>query len=366
MPVPLLDLQAQYAEFREEMEKEVIEVLRSGRYIKGPKVTELEKRLAEYCGCARGVGCASGTDAILLALMALGIGPGDEVVTSPYTFFATGGCVSRLGARPVFVDIDPRTYNLDPGKIAAALTPRTRAIIPVHLYGQCADMDPILEIAAARSIPVIEDAAQAIGATYKGRPAGSMGLMGCFSFFPSKNLGGCGDGGLITTSDGDLADRLVILREHGANPKYYHRVIGINSRLDALQAAIVLVKLPYLESWHQGRRRNAELYRRQLAGAPLTLPYVLDGCESIYNQFVIRLPRRDALRKFLTERGIGNEIYYPVPLHRQDCYADLGYGEGSLPEAEAAARETLAIPIYPQLSPEQIAETAGAIRDFLA
>jgi len=366
MPVPLLDLPAQYAEYRDEMEQEVIEVLRSGRYIKGPKVVELEEKLAQYCGTSRAVGCASGTDAILLALMELGIGPGDEVITTPYTFFATGGCISRLGARPVFVDIDRRTYNIDPELIEPAITERTRAIVPVHLYGQCADMDPILAVAGRHDIPVIEDAAQAIGASYKGRPAGSMGKMGCFSFFPSKNLGGCGDGGMITTNDETCAERLTILREHGARPKYFHKVIGLNSRLDALQAAIVLVKLPHLEGWHRGRIRNAELYREKLAGLPLGLPYVMEECRSIYNQFVIRLDARDGLREFLASRGIGNEIYYPVPLHRQECYAELGYAEGSLPEAEAAARETLALPIYPQLTEEQIDEVAGAVREYLS
>ncbi|HOO76271.1 MAG TPA: DegT/DnrJ/EryC1/StrS family aminotransferase [bacterium] len=366
MSVPLLDLQAQYREYRDSLEPVVLEVLRSGRYIKGPKVDELEKELADYCGTSRAVGCASGTDAILLALMALGVGPGDEVITTPYTFFATGGCISRLGAKPVFIDIDPRTYNLNPELIEPAVTSRTRAIIPVHLYGQCADMDPILDTASRHGIPVIEDAAQAIGARYRGRRAGSMGVMGCFSFFPSKNLGCCGDGGVITTDDAGLAERLVILREHGAQPKYYHRVIGINSRLDALQAAIVLVKLPYLEAWHEGRRRNAAYYDRELAGLPLTTPFILPGCESIYNQYVIRTGKRDALKSFLKDRGIGTEIYYPVPLHLQDCYSDLGYGERSLPEAERAAEETLALPIYPQLVPEQLDEVVNAIREFFA
>jgi len=366
MTVPLLDLQAQYREYGDELEKEVIEILRSGRYIKGPKLEELERELAAYCEVEKAVACASGTDAILLALMAHGVGPGDEVITTPYTFFATGGCISRLGARPVFVDIDPATYNIDPALVPAAVTDRTKAIIPVHLYGQCADLDPILAIARERDIPVIEDAAQAIGAEYRGRKAGSLGAIGCFSFFPSKNLGACGDGGFMTTGDPELAERLTILREHGAKPKYYHQVIGINSRMDALQAGVILVKLPYLESWHEGRRRNAAFYDRRLAGLPLVLPRVAEGGKSVFNQYVIRTDRRDELRKHLQEKEIGNEIYYPVPLHLQECYRDLGYGEGSFPEAEKAARQTLAIPIYPQLTEEQLEEVSAAIESFFA
>ncbi|MFH1037600.1 MAG: DegT/DnrJ/EryC1/StrS family aminotransferase [PVC group bacterium] len=364
MTVPLLDLPAQYREIGDELEKEVIGILRSGRYIKGPKMETMEKELAAYCGSPRAVACASGTDAILLALMALGIGPGDEVITTPYTFFATGGCISRSGARPVFADIDPVTYNIDPVRVEEALTENTAAIIPVHLYGQCAEMDQILELGRRKKVPVIEDAAQAIGALYRGRKAGSLGTIGCFSFFPSKNLGACGDGGFMTTADPALADRLTILREHGARPKYYHRVIGINSRMDALQAGIILVKLPRLEKWHQGRRENAAFYSERLQGLPLTLPRVRDDCVSVFNQYVIRTPKRDGLRAHLQARGIGNEIYYPVPLHLQECYRDLGYREGDFPEAEKAARETLAIPIYPQLTEEQLGEVVAAIKDF--
>lgn len=364
MSVPLLDLKAQYAEIKDELEPAVLEVLRSGGYIKGPKMIKLEEELARYCGAKHAVSCASGTDALLLALMALGVGPGDEVITSPYTFFATGGSISRLGARPVFVDIDPKTYNLDPAQVAGAIGRRTRAVIPVHLFGQCADMDPIL--AAAKKIPVVEDAAQAIGATYKGRKAGTMGLFGCFSFFPSKNLGGAGDGGFITTNDPALAERLAILREHGSKPKYYHSVIGINSRLDALQAAIVLVKLPHLEKWHQGRRRNAAFYTRALSGLPVVPPFIREDCQSIFNQYVIRAPRRDALREHLAKRGIGNEVYYPVPLHLQKCYAFLGQASGSFPQAEAAARETVALPVYPQLSEAQLNEVVAAVQEFFA
>ncbi len=362
MAVPLLDLKAQYALIKDKLEPEVLEILRSGLYIKGPKVVELEEKLAEYCSTRRGVACASGTDALLLALMALEVGPGDEVVTTPYTFFATGGSIARLGARPVFVDIDPRTYNIDPEKVAPAITEKTKAIMPVHLYGQCADMDPIRE--AAGDIPVIEDAAQSIGALYKGRKAGSLGTVGCFSFFPSKNLGTAGDGGLMTADDDELADKLIVLREHGAKPKYYHSVIGINSRLDALHAAILLVKLPYLEEWHEGRRRNAEYYKRRLSDLPLQLPYIAEGSVSVYNQYVIRTTRRDDLQAHLKERGIGNAIYYPVPLHLQECYAYLGYREGDLPESEKAARETLAIPVNQHLTEEQLDEVASAISSF--
>ncbi len=364
MSVPLLDLPAQYKEIEIELENEVLEIMRSGRYIKGPKVVKLEEELANYCEVKHAIGCASGTDAILLALMALGVGPGDEVITTPYTFFATGGSISRLGARPVFVDIDPETYNIDPAGIEAGITDKTKAIIPVHLYGQCADMDPILELADRKNIPVIEDAAQAIGARYKGRPAGSMGAIGCFSFFPSKNLGCCGDAGFMTTNDAELAGDLTILREHGAKPKYYHKVIGINSRLDALQAGIILVKLPHLDRWHEGRRKNAAFYDEHLAGLPLVLPRIADDCISVYNQYVIRTDRRDGLREHLTELGIGNEIYYPVPLHLQECYRDLGYREGDMPEAEKAARETAAIPIYPQLTDEQLMEVVSGIKSF--
>ncbi len=364
MSVPLLDLAAQYREVGEEMETAVLEVLRSGRYIKGEKMVAMERALAEYCGVEHAVACASGTDALLLALMALDVGPGDEVITTPYTFFATAGSISRLGAKPVFVDIEPATYNIDPGQVAGAVTERTRAIIPVHLYGQCAEMEPILELAARKNLAVIEDAAQAVGAVSREKKAGSMGVMGCFSFFPSKNLGACGDGGFITTGRDDLAELLTVLREHGAQPKYYHRLVGINSRMDALQAAVILVKLPHLERWHRGRRKNAAYYSRALEGLPLALPLVREGNQSVFNQYVIRTPRRDELKEYLTKKGIGTEIYYPVPLHLQQCYERLGYRRGDFPESESAALQTLALPIYPQLSEEQLDEVAGAIREF--
>jgi len=366
MSVPLLDLRAQYREIGAELETAVLEVLRSGKYIKGDKMVEMEQALAKYCRTSFVISCASGTDALLLGMMALGIGPGDEVVTTPYTFFATAGSISRLGAKPVFVDIEPKTYNIDPAMIGAAITEKTRAVIPVHLYGQCAEMNPILELATKRNLAVIEDAAQAIGAIYRGRKAGSMGKMGCFSFFPSKNLGACGDGGFIATDDEKLAELLIVLREHGAKPKYYHSLIGINSRMDALQAAVILVKLPFLERWHQARRKNAAYYNQALADLPIVLPFVREGDLSIFNQFVIRCSRRDELKKFLQGKGIGTEIYYPVPLHLQKCYAHLGHRPGDFPRAEAAALETLALPIYPQLEASQRDEVVSAIREFYA
>jgi dTDP-4-amino-4,6-dideoxygalactose transaminase len=300
--------------------------------------------------------------------MAIELRPGDEVITTPYSFFATAGAVARLGARPVFVDIDPASYNLDPARVEAAVTPRTRAIIPVHLYGQMAELGPAMDIAARHGLCVIEDAAQAIGAEDGGRRAGSVGHMGCFSFFPSKNLGGYGDGGMVTTNDPELADRLRLLRGHGARPKYHHAVVGGNFRLDAIQAAVLRVKLRHLDAWTEARRRNAARYRELLAAAgdPVTAPVERPGGRHIYNQFVVRTPRRDALMAQLSARQIGHEVYYPVPLHLQECFAELGYGPGSLPESEAAARETLALPIYPELRPEQIATVVAAIGETLA
>jgi dTDP-4-amino-4,6-dideoxygalactose transaminase len=303
--------------------------------------------------------------------MAENIGPGDEVITTPYTFFATAGAIARTGAKPVFVDIDPRTYNIDPAQIEAKISKNTKAIMPVHLYGQCADMDPILGIAERHGIPVIEDAAQAIGAEYKGRRAGSMGRYGCFSFFPSKNLGAAGDGGLVTTKDTELADRLRVLRVHGSKPKYYHATIGGNFRFDALQAAIVSVKLQHLDQWTAGRQANAARYRRLFEAAGLVddglvrLPYEVPGNRHIYNQFVIRVPRRDELQAHLKAEKIGTEVYYPVPLHVQQCFASLGHREGDFPHSEKAAKETLALPIYPELSDGQAEWVVAAIGKFL-
>ncbi len=366
MKVPLLDLKAQYRSIQDEVQEALHKVLESQRFVLGPEVEALEEEVAAYCQCAYGVGVSSGTDALLVSLMALGIGPGDEIVTSPYTFFATAGAISRLGARPVFVDIDPATYNIDPAQIEAALSESTRAIIPVHLFGQMADMDPILKIAAAHELVVIEDAAQAIGAEYRGRRAGSLGQLGCFSFFPSKNLGGMGDGGLVTTSDPQLADRLRLLRNHGYSPKYYSKVVGGNFRLDAIQAAVLRVKLKHLPAWTERRRENARIYRELFEGAGespgergIGVPVELPECHHVYNQFVIQVERRDGLLRQLQKAGIGCEVYYPLALHLQECFAALGHAAGDFPASERAAARSLAIPIYPELSSQQI----GAVAD---
>jgi len=378
LPVPLLDLRAQYASIREEVGEAIDRVLASQYFILGPEVEALEHEVAEYSQCQFGVGVSSGTDALLVALMAIDVKPGDEVMTTPYTFFATVGSIARLGARPVFVDIDPITYNIGPEGLETAITPRTRAIIPVHLYGQMADMDPIMEVAARHGLMVIEDAAQAIGAEYHERRAGSIGHLGCFSFFPSKNLGGFGDGGMVTSNDAELADRVRLLRSHGARPKYYHKVVGGNFRLDAIQAAVLRVKLGHLDGWTQGRQRNADTYRRLFSEAGLAvgsldegqvgvvLPTDVGYGRHIYNQFVIRTRRRDALRAHLTDLEIGTAIYYPVPLHLQECFADLGCTEGDFPVSEAAAAQTLALPIYPELTEEMLGRVVEAVGEFHA
>ena len=369
--VPLLDLKAQYATIRDEVRAAVDEILESQMCILGPTVANCEAKLAEYCHCPHAIGVSSGSDALLISLMAEGVGPGDEVITTPYTFFATAGAIARLGAKPVFVDVDPQTYNIDPAQIESKITQNTKVLLPVHLYGQCADMDPIMAVADQHGIPVIEDAAQAIGSEYKGRRAGTMGRYGCFSFFPSKNLGAAGDGGLVTTCDDAVAEKLRILHAHGSKPKYYHAMIGGNFRFDAIQAAIVAVKLQYLDQWTAGRQANAERYRRLFGEAGLVdeklvrLPLETPGYRHIYNQFVIRVPRRDELRAYLKEQKIGNEVYYPISLHMQKCFDYLGHKEGDFPESEAAARETIALPIYPELSDEQAAWVVEAIRRFL-
>ena len=367
MKVPLLDLVAQYRATRADVDRAVAEVFASQYFILGPKVEACEKALAAYSGCPHAVGVSSGTDALLIAMMAEGIGAGDEVITSPYSFFATAGSIARLGARPVFVDIDPETYNLDPTRLEAVVTPRTRAIIPVHLYGQCADMDPILDLARRRNLVVIEDACQAIGAEYKGRRAGSMGDYGCFSFFPSKNLGGAGDGGLVTATDPARATRVRQLRNHGMEPKYYHKIIGGNFRLDALQAAVVAAKLPHLDAWTAARQSNAARYDRLFAdaglGGRIGLPRAVQS-RHVFNQYVIRTPRRDELRAWLASQEIGSEIYYPVPLHLQECFAGLGGKPGDLPESERAARETLALPVFPELTAEQAEFVVQKIAEF--
>jgi dTDP-4-amino-4,6-dideoxygalactose transaminase len=366
-----LDLKAQYATIKDEVDAAVAEVFASQYFIGGPSVTECEEAVAAYCGCGHAVGVSSGTDALLIALMAEGIGPGDEVITTPYTFFATVGSIWRVGAKPVFVDIDPLTYNIDPASIAACVTPATRAIMPVHLYGQMADMDPIMAVAEEHGLVVIEDAAQAIGSEYKGRRAGSIGHYGCFSFFPSKNLGGAGDGGIVTTTDPERADKLSLLRNHGARPKYYHKLVGGNFRLDALQAAVVTVKLGHLDLWTDGRQRNADRYDRLfaeagLAGGAVTLPARAPfAARHIFNQYVVRVPKRDDLVKALHEAGVGCEVYYPVPLHLQECFAALGHAEGSFPESEKAALNTLALPIYPEVTDEQAGYVVRCVAEFL-
>lgn len=366
--VPLLDLHAQYEGLREEMRAAIDRVMESQQFILGSEVAELENELAAYSRVRHAIGCANGSDALLLALMALDIGEGDEVITTPYSFFATASSIARVGARPVFVDIDPQTYNIDVDKIEAAITDRTRAVMPVHLYGQCAEMGAIRELCERRGLRVVEDAAQAIGADDGESRAGGMSDIGCFSFYPSKNLGGAGDGGMLTTNDDGLAEKLRLLRVHGGERRYYHRVIGINSRLDALQAAVLRVKLPRLDGWSDARATRAAIYTQLFTDAGLTeeitTPFVREGVRHIYHQYVIRTQRRDALFEHLKQHGVGTDIYYPVPLHMQECFGYLGYGEGDFPLAERAARETLALPVYPELSREQQQYVVEVIRGF--
>jgi dTDP-4-amino-4,6-dideoxygalactose transaminase len=368
--VPALDLKAQYQAIRDEIESVVRDVIENQAFVLGPEVAGLEAEVARYCSVAQGVGCASGSDALLLPLMALGIGPGDEVITTPYTFFATAGSIWRTGARPVFVDIDRETYNIDPARIEAAITPRTKVIIPVHLYGQTAEMGTIAAIAARHGLTVLEDAAQAIGASYRGKRTGGLGHVAAFSFYPSKNLGGFGDAGMVTTEDAALARQMARLRVHGMEPKYHHQEVGFNSRIDALQAAVLRVKLRHLDAW-TGRRREAAARYRALfdehgLDGRVGLPVERPGHFHVYNQFVIRVAAtlRDPLRAALTGRRIGTEIYYPIPLHLQVCFASLGHKPGDFPHAEAAAGETLALPIYPELSEEAQRHVVGAIARF--
>ena len=366
MNVPLLDLKAQYATIRGEMLAAITAAMDSQQYIMGPAVAELEKAIAGYSGCKAAVGVSSGTDALLCTLMAMGIGQGDEVITSPYTFFATAGCIWRVGAKPVFVDIDPATFNINPALIEQAVTSRTRAIMPVHLFGQLADMDAIMAIAARQKLAVIEDAAQAIGATQNGRKAGSIGAAGCLSFYPTKNLGGPGDGGMIVTQDVEFADRLAAFRIHGGKSTYFHKWVGGNFRLDTLQAAGLLVKLKYLDGWSAKRRANAARYDKLFAGAPgVVTPRVAPGNVSIFNQYIIRVPRRNELQAFLKNEGIGSGIYYPLSLHEQECFSSLGGKKGDFPESERAAAETLALPIYPELADEQIVYIADKVKAFV-
>ena len=368
MNVPLLDLRPQYAPLRDAILAALTRVCDSQQFILGAEVEGLEHELATLLGVKHAVGVSSGTDALLMAMMALGIGPGDEVITTTYSFFATAGCIARLGARPVLVDIDPVTYNLDPAAIESAVTPKTKAIVPVHLYGLSADMDPLMTLARRAGVAVVEDCAQSIGARYKGRAVGGFGAFGCFSFFPSKNLGAFGDGGLLTTNDDALAHRARLMRNHGMEPKYYHRFVGGNFRLDALQAAVLRVKVPHLAAWTEARRRNAARYRemfdRALPGR-LGLPVEPPDRYHIFNQFIVRVPDRDALRAHLTAAGVGSEIYYPVPFHEQECFASLGYRRGAFPEAERAAAETIALPIYGELTESQQQLVVNTIAGFV-
>ncbi len=368
MKVPLLDLRAGYQAIKEEVEAAVLETMEAQAFILGKRVQDFEAAIADYVGVEHAVGCASGSDALLLALMALEVGPGDEVITTPYTFFATAGAIARLRARPVFVDIDPETYNLDPNHLEAAITSATKAVIPVHLFGQCADMGAIMEICERRGVPVVEDAAQALGARWQGTSAGAFGVCGCFSFYPSKNLGGFGDGGMVTTNDGEVARKLRALRTHGGTRKYYYEYVGMNSRLDAIQAVVLQVKLKRLQAYHEGRRRNADVYRVLFREAGLegvvTLPRERAEAYHVYNQFVIRVPERDALKAYLKEAGVGTEIYYPLSLHKQPCFVELGYRPGDFPESEAAEKTALAIPVYPELTRDQLAWVVSSVRAF--
>jgi dTDP-4-amino-4,6-dideoxygalactose transaminase len=365
MKIPLLDLQGQYAPLREEAMRRVDEVLKSGNYILGPWVKRLEERIAKLCGTKHAIACASGTDALILSLKAIGIGPGDEVIVPTFTFFASAGAVSHIGGRPVFVDILPDTYNMDPKAVEAALTPRTKAIMPVHLFGQSADMEPILEVARKRSIAVVEDAAQSLGARWRDRPAGSIGRVGCFSFYPTKNLGGYGDGGMITTNDDALADLIRRLRVHGAKPKYFHAIVGMNSRLDEIQATLLDLKLDHLESWTAARRANAAYYDRELRGGPFGTPVVREGCFHVYNQYTIAALARESLIEHLKTAGVGTGIYYPLSLHLQGCFQDLGYREGSFPVAEEAQKTSLSLPVYPELKPEEKEHVVKSLLSFV-
>jgi len=368
MAIPLLDLSRQYAYLKPELNKAVLEVIENNAFILGPKVKELEEKIAALSETEYGIGVASGTDALLIALRACDVGPGDEVITTDFSFFASAGVISRLGARPVFIDIEPETYNIDPNLIEAAITPKTKAIMPVHLFGQLVDMDPIMEIARKHNLKVVEDAAQAIGAEHKGRKAGSIGDFGCFSFYPSKNLGAGGDGGMIVTNNEEGAGRCRMLRVHGENPKYFYHMIGYNSRLDSLQAAILLVKLPYLEDWSKKRIAHADIYDQALAGLNgLTAPVRKDySTFHIYNQYTIAAPEREKLMAVLKEKNIGHCIYYPLPFHKQKCFDDLGYKESDCPVSSRAAEEVLSIPVYPELTAGEQAEIIKVIKEVVS
>jgi dTDP-4-amino-4,6-dideoxygalactose transaminase len=360
----MADLKTQYQPISEEMVNAVRGVFESGRYYLGDNVKSLEQEIAERCGARHGIGVNSGTDAIWLSLRALGIGKGDEVITTPFTFVATTEVIALLGAKPVYADIDPATFNLDPNLIEAKITDRTKAILPVHLYGQPAEISKIQGIADRHGLRVVYDGAQSIGAEADGKPVGAYGDAVTLSFFPTKNLGGAGDGGMITVRNPEFAEKLKLLREHGAKPKYYHSIVGTNSRLDALQAAILRVKLRHLDRWSEARARNADLYDKLFEGSRVGRPYRDPRCRHIFNQYCIRTPRRDDLRKHLTERGVGTEVYYPVPLHLQKCFSSLGYKVGDMPHSEAAANETVALPIYPEVGEERIRYVVQSVREF--
>jgi dTDP-4-amino-4,6-dideoxygalactose transaminase len=364
--VPLLDLRAQYDTIRTETDEAVRRVMESCYFIGGPEVTALEEEIARYSQTPHAVACASGTDALLVAMWALGIGPGDEVISPAYSFFATAGTIANNGATPVFVDVDPRTYNLDPHRLEAAITPRTKAVVAVSLFGQCCDIPAIKAICDKHQVYLIEDGAQSIGSEWEGHRSGSMCDFGTFSFFPSKNLGGAGDGGMMVTGNAEFAEKARLLCNHGAKPKYYHSLVGTNSRLDALQAAILRVKLRHLDRWSEQRAKNAALYNALFEGTAVGRPHHDTRTRHIYNQYVIRVQKRDELKKHLGERNIGCEVYYPVPLHLQKCFAHLGYKAGDMPHSEAAANETLALPIYPELTEEQIRHVAQTVKDFVA
>jgi dTDP-4-amino-4,6-dideoxygalactose transaminase len=375
-PVPLLDLKAQFAPLRDQIQRAVGEIIESQGFVLGPVVKGLEDEVARYTGARHAVGCASGTDALILALAALDVGSGDEVLTTPFTFFSTASCAYKVGARPRFADIDPATYNLDPERVEAAITPRTKVIMPVHLFGQCAAMDAFIDLGERHGLPVVEDAAQALGASYRSERsgeehrAGAFGRLGCYSFFPTKNLGGFGDGGMVVTNDGALADKVRLLRVHGGQQMYHHQWVGWNSRLDALQAAVLRVKLPHLDAWSEGRAANAARYDRWFReggvvdSGRVQLPRRAAESTHIFNQYTIRVERREELREHLKQRGIGHSVYYPVPLHLQECFAELGYGEGDFPEAERACREVLALPVFPELGEERQQRVVEAIVEF--
>jgi dTDP-4-amino-4,6-dideoxygalactose transaminase len=364
MQVPLLDLKAQYQTIKDEIAPAINDVCESQAFALGPAVAKFEKEVAAYCGIKHAIGVSSGTDALLVSLMALGVQPGDEVITSPFTFFATAGCIARLGAKPVFVDVDPDSYNIDPAGIEERLTEKTRAIIPVHLFGQIARMESTMEIARRHNLAVVEDAAQAIGASRDGIQAGSFGDCGCFSFYPTKNLGAFGDGGLVTTNNDQLADQIRVLRDHGQKPRYFYRVIGGNFRLDGIQGAVLNVKLKYLDQWNEKRRQNAAIYDRLFADSPVKTPRIDAGNVCIYHQYTVTVPERDRLQAFLADNGIGSAVFYPKPLHLQDCFSDLGYHPGDMPIAEKLCNEVLSLPVYPELLREQIEYTARTVLEF--